>query len=234
MVPNASEPQLTSALTDEGARRRSEPASLVVVIDDHALIASALRDLVASYSMRAEVRCFSSISASLQVLRVDRPVLVILDLGLPDVCGEAAIHVVRRAAPDALIAVLSGDEAGARAIPAIRSGAIPFMSKGWRARELQQAVHALLERCGLADGPPLQADRDRHAVDRLASLSPRQREILRLLSTGRSNQHIAEMAKLSPQTVKTHLRDIFAKLQVNNRTQAVMLDQSARGGAQRG
>jgi DNA-binding NarL/FixJ family response regulator len=212
---------------DDDVPGRPTPGTLVVVIDDHALIASALRDLVASYSMRAEVRSFSSISASLQVLRADRPVLVILDLGLPDVCGEAAIHVVRRAVPGALVAVLSGDDAGARAIAEIRSGAVPFMSKGWRASELRRSVHALLERCGLADvASPGAADP--RAGDRMASLSPRQREILQLLATGRSNRHIADVTRLSPQTVKTHLREIFSKLQVSNRTQAAVVVQRAR------
>jgi DNA-binding NarL/FixJ family response regulator len=206
-------------------------SNLVVLIDDHPMILSALRDLITASSLRADVRTFSSIAASLAVLRNDRPALVIVDLALPDISGAAAVELVRQAASHATVAVLSGDSATARAIPAICKGLVPFLDKGMRTLELTKAIHELLHRCGLDDGAPADDDPAQPHLQGLASLSTKQRETLRLLSTGRTNEEIAKAMNLSRETVKTHLSDIFSKMQVKNRIQAVMLYQRAgRGG----
>jgi DNA-binding NarL/FixJ family response regulator len=194
--------------------RRQE---LVVVIDDHMLIATALRDLIAMYSLRAEVRAFTSLKTA----------LVIVDLGLPDCSPAEAVALARSAAPKALVAVLSGNEDAAQSIPEIRSGAVPFVHKGLHTRELTKAVRALLDRCGLSDTSPTKSEPDLVDDGRLLSLSPKQREILRLLATGRTNAEIGRAMNLSGETVKSHLHDIFLKLQVKNRTQAVTRYQTA-------
>jgi DNA-binding NarL/FixJ family response regulator len=204
--------------------RRQE---LVVVIDDHMLIATALRDLIAMYSLRAEVRAFTSLKTALQVLRCEAPLLVIVDLGLPDCSPAEAVALARSAAPKALVAVLSGNEDAAQSIPEIRSGAVPFVHKGLHTRELTKAVRALLDRCGLSDTSPTKSEPDLVDDGRLLSLSPKQREILRLLATGRTNAEIGRAMNLSGETVKSHLHDIFLKLQVKNRTQAVTRYQTA-------
>jgi len=204
-------------------RRRS-----VVVIDDHPLIGAAVRDLIVRYSRSAVVQLCLSLSAGLSALRFVEPDLIILDLGLPDANGYDAVIAVRAAAPRAYVALLTGNDELARSIPEVRSGAIPFLRKGMPERELSRAMYGLLRRCGLADGVcqfPDEPGPD--GPVRFERLSPKQRQILQLLATGRSNHEIAEALHVSAETIKTHLHEIFAKLHVKNRTQAVLLYQSA-------
>jgi RNA polymerase sigma factor (sigma-70 family) len=195
----------------------------VVVIDDHPLVAVALRDLISLYSLAAEIRTFSTIGNSINVLQKQNPALVLLDLGLPDINACDAITAVRRHAPDALLAILSGDDDTAHAIPDVQNNAIPFLCKSSPYPVLTRAVRDLLARCGLADNMH-EADRETGIVrERLESLSPKQRKILKLLITGRTNQEIATVQNVSIQTIKTHLHGIYTKLEVKSRSQAVFL-----------
>lgn len=203
------------------------PRKLVMVIDDHPLVSASLRDLISLYSFSAEVRSFPSFSASLSVLQNARPVLIFLDLGLPDITGRAAIDAVHAKAPKALVAILSGNDELARDIPEIQNNTIPFLHKGLSHHMLTKALRGLLEQCGLDNRVQQHSGAPEPGLDRFDSFTPKQREILRLLATGRTNQDIAAAQNVSVETVKTHLHDIYAKLGVKSRTQAILLHQSA-------
>ena len=218
--------------TDLSNGDKAAPRKLVMVIDDHSLVAASLRDLIALYSFSAEVRVFSSFSASLRLLQHSDPVLIFLDLGLPDISGRDAITAIRAKAPNALLAVLSGNDELAREIPEIQNKTIPFLHKGLSHHMLTRGLRALLDRCGLANGAQQPADTTDPVPDKLDSLTPKQREILRLLATGRTNQEIAAAQHVSVETIKSHLQDIYAKLGVKSRTQAVLQYQSTLRQAQ--
>ena len=200
---------------------------MVVVIDDHPLVSASLRDLIALYSFSAEVRSFPSFGSSLNVLQQGQPALVFLDLGLPDVTARVAIDTVREKAPDALLTILSGNDELARSIPEIQNKLIPFLHKGLSHHTFTRILRSLLDQCGLDNGVQQPSCRTEPILDRFQSLTPKQREILRLLATGRTNQEIAAAQNVSVETIKTHLHETYTKLQVKSRTQAVLLHQSA-------
>jgi len=200
---------------------------LVVVIDDHPLISASLRDLVALHSYVAEVRTFTSFSASLAVLKSNQPALIVLDLGLPDIQGGEAVAIVRTVAPRALLAVLTENDEVACGILGTQNKGIPLLRKTMPHYLMNRAVRSLLVRAGIVDVPN-RSGTDLSALrDRMECLSPKQREILRLLATGRSNNEIAVVQNVGMETIKTHLHDIYVKLQVKSRTQAVLAYQSA-------
>lgn len=200
---------------------------LVVIIDDHPLVSASLRDLVALYSYVAEVRTFATFSASLAVLKNDHPALIFLDLGLPDTHGPDAVAIARTVAPHALLVVLTGNDEIAYGIPDIQNKVVPLLRKAMPHHLLNRAVRDLLVQIGVADVPNRSSLHLLQIQDRLECLSPKQREILRLLATGRSNHEIAVAQNVSVETIKTHLHDIYVKLQVKSRTQAVLVYQSA-------
>ncbi|HYD60606.1 MAG TPA: response regulator transcription factor [Noviherbaspirillum sp.] len=213
--------------SDSSLGDTAPPRKLVIVIDDHPLVSASLRDLISLYSFSAEVRSFSSFSASVNVLQNEHPILVFLDLGLPDITGRAAIDAVRAKAPKALLAILSGNDELARDIPEIQNKTLPFLHKGLSHHMLTKALRGLLDQCGLDNGVQQHSSESEPMLERFDSLTPKQREILRLLATGRTNQDIAAAQNVSVETIKTHLHDIYAKLRVKNRTQAILLHQSA-------
>jgi len=214
-------------MTDRPCYPRVARTGGVVVVEDHPLVAAAVRDLILRYSPSVTVRLCPSIMAALSVLHFHEPNLVILDLGLPDASGIEGIVAVRSVTPRAYLAIFSGNDALAHTIPEVRSGTIPFLRKGAPERELCSAVHKLLRCSGLVDGLGQSLAEPGSAHNRFELLSPKQRQILGLLSTGRSNGDIAETLHVSAETIKTHLHVIFTKLEVKNRTQAVALYQTA-------
>jgi len=200
----------------------------VLIIEDHPIVANGLKELVSDLAPAARVLSCGSLASALVSLAWS-PALVLLDLGLPDADGLAALEHVRRAAPGASVVVFSGQElppAGAGSAAALRG--VPFLSKSMRPAELRQTLLRLIEQAGL--GSPARLHRsttDHETTDDVQSLSPKQREILRLLATGRMNTEIAELLGVSAETIKTHLREIYVRLQVKNRTQAVAVYQKS-------
>jgi DNA-binding NarL/FixJ family response regulator len=201
----------------------------ITIIEDHPLIAAALRDLIYQFSRSALVQLCGSLSAALPVLLAGNPRLVILDVCLPDVSGVSALVAVREAAPEAHVVLWSGNEQLARTIPEVSNGKIPFLSKGLTQKEITRSLQAVLRHCGLLDALGQVADVAHTGTTALQDrLSPRQRQILGLLATGRTNEEMASALRVSPDTIKTHLSDIFGKLDVRNRTQAVLWYQANR------
>jgi two-component system nitrate/nitrite response regulator NarL len=192
---------------------------VILVIDDHPLVCSALRELITRYCRGVDVRSCSSLLSGLLTLRDTQPALVLLDLNLPDGHGEAVVEAVRERLVPGRLAIISGNDELAHSLPGVASGAIPYLKKGLSEREFSRRLFELLRRCGLADvaTPPPETK-----APAFEQLSPRQREILRLLATGLTNGEIAAALHVSADTIKTHMRDVFAKLQVRNRTEAVL------------
>jgi NarL family two-component system response regulator LiaR len=157
-----------------------------------------------------------------------RPDLVLMDISMPGGSGLEATAVLRQELPDTAVVMLTSSDEDDHLQQAVRLGAAGYLLKDLDARELfdliagiargeaamTRAMAARLLR-GLASG---QAPSPEEAL--LAELTEREVEVLRLVARGVSNPEIAETLYVTVNTVKTHLRNILDKLQVENRTQA--------------
>jgi DNA-binding NarL/FixJ family response regulator len=146
--------------------------------------------------------------------------LVLLDLDLPDSQGLDTLTAIREAAPGVPVVVVSAHGDASTALRAVEQGAAGYITKSARSAELVAAVRNTIQ--GRVALPPAltQSAKDAHAA--LAQLSDRQREVLRLLIRGMSNKQIAAALDLGEATVKTHVQAVFTRLNVANRTQAVV------------
>lgn len=163
--------------------------------------------------------------------------LALFDLQMPGMESAASLAGVRDVHPHLKIAVVSASSRRADILAALAAGINGYVPKGLGARDLADAIRAIIE--GRVFVPPSIADRSsRHdeqpetasvpdrAADQarrtLASLTPRQREVLSLLVGGLSNKEIARQLRLGEGTIKIHLAALFRSLQVRNRQEAAV------------
>jgi DNA-binding NarL/FixJ family response regulator len=141
-----------------------------------------------------------------------------MDLQMPGMTGVQAIEAIRSEAPNAKIVVLTTYDGDAQALRALRAGAAGYLLKSSLRKELIETirdVHAGRKHVSAAMAQQIAL----HAVD--DRLSEREMAILRLVADGNQNKQIAWKLSISEETVKAHLKSIFGKLDVSDRTHAV-------------
>ncbi len=195
----------------------------ILLVDDHALFREGLALLMAQrFPLMQVMQAGSLAEAVATAAQAGGLRLVLLDLSLPDSEGLMGLAVLREAAPQAMVVVLSADDRPETVMAAIDAGAAGFIPKTANAAELQSALQVAM--VGGVSLPASMVSRREASEGAQATLglSPRQLDVLQLLVEGRPNKLICRELNLSESTVKTHVAAIFRKLGVNSRTQAVV------------
>lgn len=190
----------------------------IMTIDDH----PALRDGIAAIvEMEADMVMAGEASNGAEAIAAFhnlRPDITLMDLQMPRMGGLEAITAIRAEAPNAKIIVLTTYQGDVQAARALKAGASAFLLKSSLRTELLDTIRAV--HAGRRHIPPQIAQEIAlHAGDE--PLSERELDILRLVATGNANKEIAWKLSISEDTVKAHMKSIFAKLDVNDRTHAV-------------
>ncbi len=134
-----------------------------------------------------------------------------------------ATAVIRRDLPDTEVIALTSIFEDDKVIGAVRAGAIGYLLKDTRAPELCQAIHAAAAgKVQLAPQAAARLLREVRAPESPEPLTERETEVLRLLAQGLSNKEIAQRLVIGERTVKTHVSNVLAKLNVASRTQAAI------------
>lgn len=198
----------------------------VYLVEDHADFREALREALEETD-RFEIHAtFSNAEDALDDLKdAVAPDILILDLGLPGMDGIDAIPLLRKAAPEAKILVLTVFDNKARVFQALGAGASGYLIKS---DGLNAIVQGIEDAChGIA---PLSAEIAKMVFDTFSNFKPasqeedlseREAEVLNLLAEGLSRQETADKLYVSIHTVSTHIRNIYQKLQVHNVSGAV-------------
>lgn len=198
----------------------------ILVVDDHEVVRQGLRfALEQEPDFTVVGECADGRSAIDRVATL-RPDVMLLDMVMPGLDGMAVLHALRERGEPTAVIVLTSFPAEDRALDAVRAGATSYLSKTTAVDRVVAAVRAaagggsLLDpdvagllvrglRAGGTDGP-------------MARLSARERDVLALLSRGRSNREIARALALGEQTVKSYVSSILTKLDLQDRTQAAI------------
>jgi DNA-binding NarL/FixJ family response regulator len=191
-----------------------EPGPRVVIVDDHTLFREGVRSRIGG-----EVEIVGeagSVDDAVAVIRAERPDVVLLDVHMPDGGGLAVLAGVTPDLPDVRFLALSVSDAPADVIDIVHAGASGYVTKTIEPAELAAAVRRVA--AGEAVFSPSLAG---FLLDdaELATLTPREREVLRLIARGYLYKEVALELEISPKTVEHHVSSVLRKLQLTNRHQ---------------
>lgn len=200
--------------------RQSELAPIrVLVVDDHPM----MREGIVAVLARQDDMCVAGEAATGEEA-VERfhglcPDVTLMDVQMPGLGGIGAIERIRADAPDAQIVVLTTYPGDTLALRALRAGAAGYLLKSCIRKDLLETIRSV-RRGRRAIAPEVAQEIALHATE--DRLNDREIRILRLVAEGRANKQIAWAMSVSTDTVKAHLKTIFAKLDVADRTHAVV------------
>jgi DNA-binding NarL/FixJ family response regulator len=213
----------------------------VVLVDDQELVRTGLRVILEQAPDITVLGEAADGAEALSVIQATHPQLVLMDIRMPTIDGVEATRTIRSTAsnaPTPRVILLTTFDLDEYVYAGLRAGASGFLLKDTLAADLISAIRSvargdaviapsstrrLVERF-LTTSPP---DRPAESDSSLATLTPREREILGLVGQGLSNREIASRLYLSEGTVKNHVARVLGKLQLRDRVQAVVLSYEA-------
>jgi DNA-binding NarL/FixJ family response regulator len=201
----------------------------ILIVDDHQLFRDGLKALLQVAPDMAVAGEATTGREAIELAARLQPDVILMDLQMPDVDGiEATQHIVDTS-PHIKLLMVTMFEDDDSVFAAMRAGARGYLLKGAKHDEMLRAIRAVAN--GEAIFSPTIAGRlmdfftagqSTVPKDVFPELTPREREILALIARGRTNAHIAEELVISLKTVRNHVSNIFSKLQVADRAQAVI------------
>jgi DNA-binding NarL/FixJ family response regulator len=201
----------------------------VLVVDDHEEFRRGVEALL-SAAPSIEVVGHAADGRSAVAMALDlQPDVVLMDLQMPGLNGIEATEQIVRSSPHISVLVLTMMEDEDSVFAAVRAGARGYLLKGARRSEVVRSIEAVgagevIFGPGIADRVMgyFRSARSRPAADVFPELTDRERVILGLIAEGKENMEIARQLSLSVKTVRNHASNIFAKLQVAHRAQAIV------------
>jgi DNA-binding NarL/FixJ family response regulator len=209
----------------------------ILLVDDHLMVTEALASrLSAAMDLWVAGRCTTADPNLLDIVRGLRPDVITIEVEPLGPTAGQVLQALVAARPEAKVVVLSADHNIAHAVEAARAGVAAWVAKEQGAAELEVALRGVIR--GESWFPPhmlgeilreLRADARRagQADDSLGMLSKREREVLLAMMDGKRGGQIATDLTISADTVRTHIRNIFAKLDVHSRLEAVRVARAA-------
>lgn len=204
----------------------------VLLVDDQSLIRQGLRALLELESDLEIVGEAENGENAINLVAQLQPDVVLLDIRMPIMDGVAATQEIHQRFPGIKVLVLTTFDDDQYVTAALQNGAMGYLLKDTPSEELAVAIRAVhkgytqlgpgIVRKLLTQFPSTTATQSPPAPPSLAELTPREKEVLRLIATGASNREIAQELYISEGTVKNHVTNILNRLNLRDRTQAAI------------
>lgn len=205
----------------------ADPISLLVA-DDHTLFRDGLKALFGSLADTTVIGEATTGAEAIQQAEKHQPDVILMDIQMPDINGIEATRQIVQTSPHIGVIIVTMFEDDESLFAAMRAGARGYILKGADQDEMLRTIRAVARGDALF-GPAVAVRlmsffKASHAVVASAfpDLTEREFEILRLLARGMSNQEIGDKLTISIKTVRNHVSNIFSKLQVADRVQAII------------
>lgn len=190
----------------------------VLIVDDHPMLREGVAAVLEAQTDMTVAGEAATAKEAVEAFARLSPDVTLMDLRMPGGSGLTALQEIRRIRSDARVIMLTTFSGDANAMSALKAGAAGYLLKSSLRRELVDAIRGVH-----AGRRHLQAeiaeDVALHAID--DELTAREVEVLGLIASGRANKQIGRELRVSEDTVKSHVKSIFAKLHVDDRTHAV-------------
>jgi two-component system, NarL family, response regulator LiaR len=200
----------------------------ILIVDDHTIVRQGVRTLLDMHPDLQVVGEAESAEEAFPLVEELVPDVVLLDLLLPGINGVEATRQIKRISPRTQIVVLTSYAEDEHIYPALRAGALSYLLKDIRPRELAESLRkaargeSVLHSQVAARMIAEVRSAKRKVPPAFAELTPRELEVLQLLAQGHTNIAIAEQLVLSEKTVRGYISNILSKLQMEDRTQAAV------------
>jgi len=196
----------------------------VLVVEDHQVVAEGLAALINDQKDMKVIGQAGSVAESIARSAELEPDLVLIDFRLTDGTGADAAAGIRQVRPDTKLIFLTREDSDAARYAAVEAGASAFIHKSRAAQDVVDAIRTV------ADGGTLFTPRtiaqilnnQRESEAQLERLTPREKEVLRLMAEGTSSRDIARRLGISYTTVRTHIRSLGSKLGVHSKLEAIV------------
>jgi two-component system response regulator NreC len=201
----------------------------LLLVDDHAVVRSGLRMLLMSEEDMEIVGEAGNAAEALEAVRLLKPDVVLMDIGLPDISGIDATREIRKLHPDVAVVALTIHEDEEYFFKMLDAGARGYVPKRAAPEELITAIRAAAvdevyiypSLAKLLVRDYLSQDHSVEQSKALDNLTDREQEVLTFLAEGKSNDEIAEALVISPKTVARHRENIMHKLNLHSRAELV-------------
>jgi len=203
----------------------SEIPIRVMIVDDHSMVRAGLATFLEVDDNLQLVAEASSGQEAIALCQQLRPDVVLMDLVMPDISGVEATRAIRDCCPETQVIVLTSFQEGEMVQDALQAGAISYLLKNVTMEDLTTAIQAAhLGRATLAqEAVQALVQKAERSPDLQFELTPREYEVLELMVEGLNNPEISERLCISIGTTRTHVSNIFSKLDVNNRAEAITM-----------
>ena len=195
----------------------------VLIFEDNSLLRESISSLISLKEDWALKGAFENVLSVKQHVAEHKPDLILMDIDMPGMTGIEAVKQIRLSNPSVPIIMLTVFDDNVHVLEAIRAGASGYLLKKHLSTKLFDAIEEVL-----SGGAPMSPSIARMVIasmqktnDNPYQLTPREKEILSLLSQGNSYKIIAAQSEISLDTVRTHIKKIYEKLQVHSQTEAV-------------
>jgi NarL family two-component system response regulator LiaR len=206
----------------------NEPITILLV-DDHTVVRQGVRALLGTHPDLQVIGEAESAEEALPLVEELVPDVVLLDLLLPGMSGVEAARQIKHISPRSQVVVLTSSAEDEHIFPALRAGALSYLLKDIRPRELAESIRkaargeSVLHSRVAARMIAEVREAKRQTPPAFADLTARELDVLQLLADGQTNAAIAEQLALSEKTVRGYVSNILSKLQLADRTQVAVL-----------
>ena len=198
-----------------------EPAIIrILVVDDHPLLRDGIAALIAGQCDMEIVAEACTGREGIEQFFKHTPDITLMDLQMPDMNGIDAIISILGGAPQARIIVLTTYSGDAQILRALRAGARAYLLKNLLHKELLSSIRSV--HVGQRTvSPTVAAELADYSLE--DALTPKEIDVLRLISGGHANKEIAAQLSITEETVKSRVKNVLAKLRASDRTHAAMI-----------
>ncbi|MFZ2905672.1 MAG: response regulator transcription factor [Cyclobacteriaceae bacterium] len=193
----------------------------VVIVEDDQEIRNSFSLIVNSSQRFTVVGAYGNCEEAISSLQRDKPEIVLMDIELPGMNGIKGTQIIKEKSPNSEIIMVTVYEDSELVFDALKAGASGYITKSANYMELLSALEEIVK-----GGAPMSSRIARMVIDNYhinpnSPLTKRETTILQLISEGKTYTQISEELFISKETAKTHIKNIYSKLQVNSKSEAL-------------